>query len=273
MDLGIRRILELVGHHVAIGVGGDHFFGFLDRPIHPLRRIGEDQPRAQCRHYLASLQRITFRHDQGDGIAPRSGDKSEGDPGVSAGRFDQLLAGLERAALLGVPNHRRPDAVLNGVARIPALDFGKRGCSTALCDAMQFDQGSAANAKRIVRKYHSSATPILALPKLSDSYRGWFLSVRGRQSHGRKSPPSKGLCKLVAYLPSCERRGDSPMIVWAYSCKLWRASSGICRQRNPGGARKHLRCRGFLQRWLQADTIGACYAALYVSAWNLPPVT
>src|SRR6266849_10408065 len=48
----------------------------------------------------------------------------------------------------------------------------QHGRPTALRDAMQFDQGSAANAERVVRKDHSNATPILALPNCQTAFSG-----------------------------------------------------------------------------------------------------
>jgi len=115
VDGGVGGILELLQQNVVLRIGGGDFFGLGDRAVHAFGAFGQHQRGAECNQQFAPLDAHGFRHGQGKRDAARGGDKGQRNAGVSAGRFDELLARAEQAALLGIRDHRRADAAFDGV--------------------------------------------------------------------------------------------------------------------------------------------------------------
>jgi hypothetical protein len=68
-------------------------------------------------------------------------------------RLDDLHPGLEHAALLGVPDHRRADPALDRQGRVPPLDLGEDGRLQPLGQMIDPDQRRPPDALRIVFEY------------------------------------------------------------------------------------------------------------------------
>ena len=75
MDFGVRRIFELLQQHVAMGLGGDHLLGPLDRSAHAERAVGEDDFRAQQLQHFPALERHGLGHQQRHRVAARRADE------------------------------------------------------------------------------------------------------------------------------------------------------------------------------------------------------
>ena len=127
VDRRVGRVLELLRQEVALRVGGGHLLGPADGALHALGARGQDQVRAEGGQHPAPLDAHGLGHGQGQLVAARRAHEGQRDAGVAAGRLDDLDAGLEHAALLGVPDHGRADAALDRVGRVAALDLGQDG--------------------------------------------------------------------------------------------------------------------------------------------------
>ena len=103
----------------------------------PARALGQHQLRAVGDQQLAALEAHRIRHRQGQRDIASGGDERERDAGVAAGRLDQLLAGTEQAALLGVPDHRGADAVLDGIRGAAPFDLAENCRGRAVDDAVE----------------------------------------------------------------------------------------------------------------------------------------
>ena len=75
---------------------------------------------------------------------------SESNPGVAAGRLDQLLARPQQAIAFGSSHHRRANAALHRISRIAAFDLGEHPGTTALADPVELHQGRAADREAVV---------------------------------------------------------------------------------------------------------------------------
>ena len=97
--------------------------------------------------HLAALERHAVGHRQDQPIALCGTDKSQGDPGIARGRFDQNRAGLDPAGGFGGGDHRDPDAVLDRGERVEELAFAQDvGLGPGvLREAVDANEGSGAD--------------------------------------------------------------------------------------------------------------------------------
>ena len=107
--------LELAGEEPAVGLGQFHGLAVHAEALLGARR--QHHLGAQHAHQLAALDREAVGHGDDQRIALLGADHGEADAGVAAGRLDHGLAGLQRAAALGL---------LDDVERQPVLDRSRR---------------------------------------------------------------------------------------------------------------------------------------------------
>jgi hypothetical protein len=95
----------------------------------------------------------------GDGenhfVAAHRGYQRETHAGISGSAFDDRAAGLEQAFFFGVINHGDADAVFHGAAGIDVIGFDVNLRLQALIDAIEADQGRAANGFENVVTFHA----------------------------------------------------------------------------------------------------------------------
>ena len=87
--------------------------GFVDHAHAAFGRRGDHHLGAQKPHEPAALDAERFGHDDDQRIALLGADHGEADAGVAAGRLDDGLAGLQRAAAFGRLDHAQGQAVLH----------------------------------------------------------------------------------------------------------------------------------------------------------------
>ena len=150
VDGRIGGILELLGQEIFLGVGGGDVLGARDGAFHAFGAGGENQVGAQSGQHAAAFDAHGLRHGEGELVAARGGDIGQGDAGVAAGGLDDFDAGLEQAALFGIPDHGGADAALDGVGGVAAFDLGQDGGLGALRDAVQSHQRGVADGFRVV---------------------------------------------------------------------------------------------------------------------------
>eukprot|EP01035_Chromulina_nebulosa_P055034 gene55034-75402_t len=115
-------------------------FREIARAFHALFLGDQDQLGAEGLHHRAALHRQMRRHDQHHAVALDGRGHGQGDAGVARGGFDQRVAGLDFAALLGAFDHGQGRAVFHRAGRVVALEFAEDdvalglvvGCADAL---------------------------------------------------------------------------------------------------------------------------------------------
>ncbi len=150
VDGGVGGVLELLQEHVAARVRGDDGLGAGDGAVHPLGALGEDELGAVGDEQLAPLHAHGVGHGERERVAARRRDERQRDAGVAARRLDQLLAGAEHAALLGVPDHGGADAALDRVGGVAPLDLGEDGRPPTVGDAVEAHERRAADGLSVV---------------------------------------------------------------------------------------------------------------------------
>jgi hypothetical protein len=121
MGARIIRIGELVEDDAAPLVA--QLLRHIARQFHAARLAGQHQFRAICRHALATLDALIFRHHQNHPVAAHGGHHRQRNAGVSAGRLDQRVTGLDVTALFGATDHRQRWTVLDRTGRIIAFQL------------------------------------------------------------------------------------------------------------------------------------------------------
>ena len=152
MNGRIGGVLELLQKNVTVRIGGCDFLGLGDGAGHAFGALGEDELCAIRDEELPAFDAHGLGHGQGERDAPCGGDEGEGDTGIATGGFDDFLAGAEEAFFLGIPDHGGADPAFDGVGGVTAFDFGEDGGAGALGDAVEADEGRAADRLGIVFK-------------------------------------------------------------------------------------------------------------------------
>ncbi len=81
-----------------------------------------------------------IRHDQGHVKSPHRRHHRERDPGVTAGRLDEAIAGFDFTARLGAADHAAGGAILYRTRRIVAFEFDRNTVAAAGAETLQCDQ-------------------------------------------------------------------------------------------------------------------------------------
>jgi hypothetical protein len=140
---------------------GDHLLGEVAGVFHAAALGREHQFGAEGLHGLGAFDGEVLRHDQHHAVALDGRGHRERDAGVARSGFDQRVAGLDFAALLGALDHRKRRPVLDRSRGIVAFELaedhvaalGVFGC----IDALQGDQRGLANGifdRRIIHGSH-----------------------------------------------------------------------------------------------------------------------
>jgi len=114
-------------------------------------------------------------------IATRGCECGESDPGISARDIDDLLAGLELAALLGVADQAPCRPVLDAAGRVQILDLGKdsRAELQLLGKSAEFEQRRIADqsGEIVVSRCHDALSRQAEKCGCVQSFDGWFASL------------------------------------------------------------------------------------------------
>ena len=97
-----------------------------------------------------SLERHGLGHGKRQLVASRGGNKCQSDSRIAAGGLNDLHAWCQDTSLLGVPNHRRPDPVLHGIARAAALDLGQNCCFGSVGHPVKPYERSPSDTERVI---------------------------------------------------------------------------------------------------------------------------
>jgi hypothetical protein len=138
-----------------------HLLGQVAGVFHAAALGREHQLCAEGLHGLGAFHREVLRHDQHHAVALDGRGHGQGDAGVAGGGFDQGVAGLDLAALLGALDHREGRPVLDRTGRVVAFQLAENHVAALgiFCrvDALQGDQGGLADGvfdRRIIHASH-----------------------------------------------------------------------------------------------------------------------
>ena len=120
--LGVRRVLELLGHEI-LRMLAEELAGGVHRARHPLDRRREVELGAEARQEALPLDAHVVRHRQDQPVALDRRRHRQADAGVAAGGLDDRRARLQEAASLGVIEHGDGDAVLDAPAGVQRLEL------------------------------------------------------------------------------------------------------------------------------------------------------
>jgi len=144
VDSGIGGIFKLLGDERA-GNFLCEGFGTGDGALHAFSGGGELQLCSMESEEGPALEAHTFRQGENEFVSFGGSDKSEGDPGVARGRFDDGGLRSDFSVFFPCFNHSCADPVLDASERIKELTFdGDRG-GKACGDATQFYERGPAN--------------------------------------------------------------------------------------------------------------------------------
>mmetsp|Transcript_20318 Transcript_20318/g.36286 ORF Transcript_20318/g.36286 Transcript_20318/m.36286 type:complete len:307 (-) Transcript_20318:55-975(-) len=151
MDHRVGRVGELLRHVVPVGVLLTKILSGGDGPLHAQGGLCEDDLGPVGFHHLAALDGHAFWNCEHALIAAGRRHKGKGDARVAGRGLHNGHAGPEQPLRLCIPNHRRPNAALDAVGWVPALDLGKDllGC-TPKGHTVQLDQWGTADGHGIV---------------------------------------------------------------------------------------------------------------------------
>ncbi len=131
----VRRVLELARQEPAILLR--EFRGLLHHARAALGGRREDHLGAQHAHDLAAFDREGLDHHRHEGVALGGAHHGECNAGISRGRLDHGLPGLELAAPLGILDDADRQAILDRGERVEelALDVHRRARGGQAIDA------------------------------------------------------------------------------------------------------------------------------------------
>jgi hypothetical protein len=168
VDLGVRRVGELLGHEAV--VFANQVLGELDRLVHApegrrlvdLGAVGAKQSGALAAHPL--------RQGEDQAVVTGRADQRQGDPGVAAGRLDDHRApALDQAIALGAVDHRNPDPVLDRAAGVEVLDLGDDLAGDVGPQAWQGDERRVADHRGGLRPHPQSGHRRFHRPKVLEA--------------------------------------------------------------------------------------------------------
>jgi hypothetical protein len=155
-------ILPWVGELVEHGalLLAHHLLREVARRLHAAGLRREDQLGAERAHGLAPLGREVLGHDQHQAVAADRRRHGERDAGVARSGLDQGVAGLDRAARLGVADHGNGGPVLDRAGGVVALQLREDDVLVAARQALQPHQRRVADEvlDGLVHDFCSTAT-------------------------------------------------------------------------------------------------------------------
>jgi hypothetical protein len=145
VHFGVRGVVELLRHEGVRNALAD-FVGLVDGAGHALRGVRQHQLRAQNAQHGPSFGTHGLGHGEDALIALYRRHKRQRDAGVAArGLDDHRLAGLQLSRALGGDDHRQPDPILHAVPGIVALQLRDDLRLDARRNAVQSNEGRAAD--------------------------------------------------------------------------------------------------------------------------------
>jgi hypothetical protein len=144
-----------------------HGLGQITREFHAPAFGSQDQFGTKGLHRLRPFDRQILRHDQHHAVALDGGRHRQRNAGVAGGRFNQGVARLDFAALLGAPDHRQRRPIFNRACRVVALQLAQNHVATRQvrrrANTLQRHQGRSANRILDRRIVHPSHCAIISL--------------------------------------------------------------------------------------------------------------
>ena len=116
-------LVAVLVRHVVGGVGLGHLQRQLDGAVRSLRALRVDDLGPVHAQQLGALPGHVVGHHHLQRIALAAADHRQRDARVAGGRLEDGVAGLDRAPLLGVLDHRLGDAVLDRAGRVVTLEL------------------------------------------------------------------------------------------------------------------------------------------------------
>jgi hypothetical protein len=152
----VGLVLELAGHEPAVRLG--QFLGLVDHAHAALRRRGQHHLGAEKTHQTATLDAKGFGHRHDQRIALLGAHHRQANAGIAAGGFDDGLAGLEFAALLGRFDHPERQSVLDRAQRVERLDLDVEVYAGG-CELVDLDDRRVADSFEDVRVFRHVLVP------------------------------------------------------------------------------------------------------------------
>jgi hypothetical protein len=150
VNLGVGRILELLGNEILAGVFRQNRFSPADGTRHAFGGGREDHLGSQGLQQAAALDRHAFGHRHRQLVAAGGADIGQADARIAGGGLDERDAGLDLAVALGRIDHRAGDAVLDAPQRVHVFEFGQHRGHAAFGHFAKLHQRRVADARRNV---------------------------------------------------------------------------------------------------------------------------
>ena len=93
--------------------------------LHSLSALSQHQLGAVCLHYLTTLDRHGFGHDNDYAVSARGGNRSKPNTGISGGRLDNYRSFAKKTARLSVIYHSLGNSVFDRACRIEVFELCK----------------------------------------------------------------------------------------------------------------------------------------------------
>ncbi len=122
VGLWVGEVLKLLRHEAA-RVALDDLERPVDGALHQLAPWRQHDLRSVMLQEASSLGRGVVGHGDDQPVALDRRDQRQADAGVAAGRFDDGVSRLQRAALFGRLDHRQSDAVLDAAGGVEGLEL------------------------------------------------------------------------------------------------------------------------------------------------------
>ena len=163
MGVGVIRVVKLIEQFALSALR--HLKSQVAGPLHSLLFGDQNQLGAVGTHRRPALLAHVVRHQQLHMIAFQRGDHRQRNTGVTAGRFDQHVAGLNFAALFRFDDHRQRGAVFYRASRIIAFEFDPNFAAVVRTQTLKLDQrGIADGVFECIHDFYSIKKPGGASP-------------------------------------------------------------------------------------------------------------
>src|SRR6266404_117542 len=125
MSAPVGVVIVLVGIEILSGRGVKQLARLELRAVAALAGIGFDDPGAIAMQNMFTLCARIARQTEGDTVAQRRAEHGQGNPGVATGRVENRLSLIEKAAPLGIENHRQGWTILDRTTWIEIFGLGQ----------------------------------------------------------------------------------------------------------------------------------------------------
>ncbi len=142
--LGVVAVGELI-QHLATAFGL-HALSKVAGAFHAFFLTDQNQFGTVGGHGRLAFGAGVVRHDQDHLVTLDRGGHGQRDSGITRGRLDQRIAGVDLPAQLGASDHRQRRTVLDRTRRVVPFELEQKGVAGSAGQALQTDQRSVADA-------------------------------------------------------------------------------------------------------------------------------